>query len=65
MTDWLNTVKNLLSYYLGTQNNKYLITESGLRLWIVDLEYRGAAKIPSVFNGINKALSSWTGEPKS
>lgn len=44
MATWLNKIKKLLSYYLGTQDDKYITTENGLRLWIVDHEYVDRAK---------------------
>jgi len=44
MSTWVAYVKNLLAYYLGTQDDKYLLTQDGLRLWIVDFEWNGLTK---------------------
>jgi len=65
MTSWLNYAKALLSYYLGTQNDKYLLTQDGLKLWIVDHEYQPFAKVSSAWAGLSKMASGWTGLPKN
>ena len=44
MASWLGAVKNFLSYYLGTQDNKYILTEAGFLLWITDHDYNNYEK---------------------
>jgi len=55
MSTWINYVKQLLSYYLGTQDDKYILTENGLQLWIVDHEW----------SPFQKFISGWTSQTKN
>lgn len=55
MSSWIDYAKQLLAYYLGTQDDNYLVTEDGLLLWIVDHE----------FSPLQKIVSSWTGTHKN
>lgn len=33
---WINKIKQLLSGFLSSQDDKYITTEDGLKLWIKD-----------------------------
>lgn len=44
MSTWVAAIKNLLAYYLATQDDNYLVTEDGLLLWIVDHEWENYPK---------------------
>lgn len=41
---WIRKIKQFLKGFLATENNKYITTEDGLKLWIVDNGWGGKEK---------------------
>jgi len=52
---FVDKVKNLIRTFLGTEGNKYITTESGLKLQISDFAYTDKTK----------ASGTWVDKPKS
>lgn len=55
MTTWLRKVKQLLLGFLATHDDKYLVTETGLKLVAFDYTFKKATK--SVTSYTNKTRS--------
>jgi hypothetical protein len=41
---WINKIKQLLNGFLSSQDDKYITTEDGLKLWITDLNWTNKSK---------------------
>lgn len=44
MTTWFKKIKSNLAGYLATEDGRYLLTESGKKLWIRDHEWKKKGK---------------------
>lgn len=66
MTTWVKKFKRLIDGFLATESNKYITTESGLKIQILDIgKFSGKSKNPSTFSSTNKTPSSWDSKNKS
>lgn len=65
MTNWFNKIKKLLAGYLATEDDKYLTTEDGLKLWIIDHEWRNKDKKTNTFVNAIKKISNWSNKSKN
>lgn len=65
MAAFVDKIKVLLAYFLGTQDNKYLLTEHGLKLLIGDFSATDKTKATGTWSLKAKATGMWTDKPKS
>jgi len=62
---WINKLKQLLLGFLSTHDDKYLITDTGLKLVAFDYTFQNAVKSPTTFINRSKTSSVWVNKTKS
>lgn len=59
MATWIKKFKRLLDGFLATESDKYITTESGLKIQILDIgKFSGKAKNLSTFSTKSKTPAS-------
>jgi len=57
MTTWINKLKQILLGFLSTHDNKYIITDTGLKLVAFDYTFQNAVKSSTTFTNKSKTSS--------
>jgi hypothetical protein len=65
MTTWINKLKQILLGFLSTHDNKYIITDTGLKLVAFDYTFQNAVKSSTTFTNKSKTSSVWANKTKS
>jgi len=60
MATWINKLKQLLIGFLGTHDNKYIITDKGLKIIIFDRSFLQSLKTATSFSSKSKNITSFT-----
>lgn len=62
---FIDKVKKLIQAFLATESDKYITTESGLKIQISDFSYSDRTKASGSWNDKTISAGSWTDKPKS
>lgn len=65
MTTWIRKIKQLLIGFLSTEDDKYIITDKGLKLVAFDRSFINSIKSITSFGTKAKTNSLFTNKPKS
>ena len=64
---FIDKLKQIITGFLATENSQYITTENGLKLEIIDLNFRDREKttIGTWKDRVKTSIGTWTDKPKS
>jgi len=64
MTTFIRKIRQILRYFLGTHDNKYIITDTGKKILISDNGFTYNTKSDTIFTFKSKSPTIWTRRTK-